>query len=322
MKKKYLLIVSIAVLTSTFFYSCDIKEPIIEYPPIADFNATKLSSTNEITISFTDLTTNLPNEWYWTFEGGYPSTSTERNPIVTYSESGTFDVTLVVYNEDGEDVITGYDYINVVQFNNPLFTDIYVTIGSETKSMAPDSYVQFAQINDNNFTYYADTYGETIGGTIIGEEIYWDETLSIANYSSYDLTLGSDFIFMYINNSSNYDYYPIYVNWATDYETEDEVTIPNDQITYQLGYYFAFNNMEVRAYLDNSLTEYDGWNVYPAWTDNQYALLDYSKSTQGNSKRLSSEKSINNELLHPKSMLKNRIERDPNAKKLFPSNKK
>ncbi|NOQ25576.1 MAG: PKD domain-containing protein [Bacteroidales bacterium] len=318
MKKKYLLIVSIAVLTSTFFYSC---EKIIDAPQ-ADFNASGISSSGNITISFTDISSGSPDEWFWTFEGGTPSTSTEKNPLVTYPESGTYDVTLVVTNEGGDDVITGYDYINVVQFNNPLFTDIYVTIGSETKSMAPDSYVQFVQINDNNFTYYADTYGETIGGTIIGEEIFWEETLSIANYSSYDLILGSDFIFLYINNSSNDVYYPIYVNWGTDYQTEDEVTIPSDQTIYQLGYYFAFNNMEVRAYLNNSLTEYDGWYVYPAWTDNQYALLDYSKSTQGNSKRLSSEKSINNELLHPKSMLKNRIERDPNAKKLFPSNKK
>lgn len=41
--------------------------------------------------------------WLWTFPGGTPNSSTDQNPVVTYNNSGEYDVTLEVTNPFGSD---------------------------------------------------------------------------------------------------------------------------------------------------------------------------------------------------------------------------
>ncbi|MBQ3991265.1 MAG: PKD domain-containing protein, partial [Bacteroidales bacterium] len=57
-------------------------------PPVADFSASETYIMAENSVTFTDLSTNMPTSWSWTFEGGTPATSTEQNPTVTYNEAG------------------------------------------------------------------------------------------------------------------------------------------------------------------------------------------------------------------------------------------
>ena len=47
-------------------------------------------------INFIDLSGGDPTFWFWEFPGGTPSSSIEQNPIVYYSESGIYDVSLTV----------------------------------------------------------------------------------------------------------------------------------------------------------------------------------------------------------------------------------
>lgn len=49
----------------------------------------------------------LPLTVQWVFEGGIPATSTDPNPLVFYTTSGTFDVTLTATNPLGTDTYTG-----------------------------------------------------------------------------------------------------------------------------------------------------------------------------------------------------------------------
>lgn len=54
------------------------------------------------------------NSWNWTFEGGSPSNSTEKNPTnISYNQEGTFSVSLTVANSIGEDTQTITTAINV-----------------------------------------------------------------------------------------------------------------------------------------------------------------------------------------------------------------
>jgi len=53
------------------------------------------------------------DEYYWEFEGGSPSTSTNDTVNVTYSEAGHYDVTLIASNENGDDTIYYENYISV-----------------------------------------------------------------------------------------------------------------------------------------------------------------------------------------------------------------
>lgn len=82
--------------------------------PDADFSADEVLVEEGQTVTFTDLSTNTPTSWAWTFEGGTPATSTEAAPTVTYAEEGTYNVSLTTTNAAGSsEVLTKEDYIVV-----------------------------------------------------------------------------------------------------------------------------------------------------------------------------------------------------------------
>lgn len=58
-----------------------------------------------IPVTFTDQSTNYPEAWQWTFEGGTPDTSDEQNPTVTYHSSGSYELSLTATNEGGSQTI-------------------------------------------------------------------------------------------------------------------------------------------------------------------------------------------------------------------------
>lgn len=52
-------------------------------------------------VNFSDNSINVPTEWFWDFGDG--TTSMEQNPTHQYSQSGTYDVTLIASNDVGTD---------------------------------------------------------------------------------------------------------------------------------------------------------------------------------------------------------------------------
>lgn len=81
--------------------------------PVANFSASNTSITVGQSVNFTDLSTNTPTSWAWTFTGGTPSSSTLQNPSVTYNTVGTYAVSLTATNSAGSDVETKTSYITV-----------------------------------------------------------------------------------------------------------------------------------------------------------------------------------------------------------------
>ena len=69
-------------------------------PPVASFSVSSSKCVGN-SITFTDLSTNSPTSWAWTFPGGTPSTSTAQNPSVTYTAAGTYTATLLSANSSG-----------------------------------------------------------------------------------------------------------------------------------------------------------------------------------------------------------------------------
>ena len=86
-------------------------------PPLihADFNAIPRSGPAPLTVSFTDLSTNAA-EWHWSF--GTPECLPrigQNPPPCTYTEPGTYTVTLQVKDKDGNsDIETKMSYITVI----------------------------------------------------------------------------------------------------------------------------------------------------------------------------------------------------------------
>jgi agmatine deiminase len=122
-------------------------------PPDAQFTADHTSINAGDSVQFTDLSTNGPTSWSWSFPGGTPSTGTDQNPSVTYNTPGTYDVTLTVYNSVGNDTETKVDYITVQEAvldycdssgNNQNYEYIAgVQVGNLTNSSGASGYSDF-----------------------------------------------------------------------------------------------------------------------------------------------------------------------------------
>ncbi|SFC03860.1 zinc-dependent metalloproteinase lipoprotein, BF0631 family [Flexibacter flexilis DSM 6793] len=81
--------------------------------PVANFTSNKDGGCAPLAVSFTDLSTNSPTSWLWSFPGGTPSSSTAQNPSVTYSTPGIYNVTLTATNAGGSNTIKQTSYIIV-----------------------------------------------------------------------------------------------------------------------------------------------------------------------------------------------------------------
>jgi PKD repeat protein len=95
--------------TQTVTSMITVKAPSVS----ADFTATTTSVVEGGSVSFSDLSSNNPTSWLWTFAGGTPSTSTSKNPTVIYNVPGVYDVTLKVSNANGTDQQEKTGYIAV-----------------------------------------------------------------------------------------------------------------------------------------------------------------------------------------------------------------
>ena len=84
-------------------------------PPNADFDWTP----NGLTVNFSDMSSDSDGSvtaWQWNFDDG--GSSTNQNPARTYASSGTYDVSLMVTDNDGASDITNQE-VTVLAPNTP-----------------------------------------------------------------------------------------------------------------------------------------------------------------------------------------------------------
>ncbi|GAA4358143.1 hypothetical protein GCM10023185_23470 [Hymenobacter saemangeumensis] len=98
------------------------------------------------TVTFNDYSYNAdlqsPGTVYsWSFPGGQPATSSQRNPTVTYPASGQYDVTLAITTAGGNAVVTRSQLVQVVGPNSGLTAPIaesFENPGFPNNFAAPD----------------------------------------------------------------------------------------------------------------------------------------------------------------------------------------
>jgi gliding motility-associated-like protein len=87
--------------------------------PVAAFSINDSTICVGSCINFTDLTTNTPTSWAWTFPNGTPGTSAIPNPTgICFNVAGTYPVTLIATNANGSDTAT----VNVIVTAIPVVT--------------------------------------------------------------------------------------------------------------------------------------------------------------------------------------------------------
>ena len=148
-------------------------------PPLtADFTSNATAGTVPLTVQFLDASDGNPSSWFWNFESGYyyildgevvdsaipyygGQISTEKNPVVTYSEPGNYSVTLTVSRTGETDTVEKVDYIQVNP--PPPAADFYAynNEGPAPLEVEFDAYVPWWYYIDEWIWDFGDGTGET-----------------------------------------------------------------------------------------------------------------------------------------------------------------
>jgi PKD repeat protein len=118
-----------------------------------DFEADRTYGNNPLTVRFTDKTSGTPTSWSWDFGDG--TTSTEQNPIHTYTKNGRYTVSLTTDGDDKNKQVKN-DLIRVAEGPTAAFNTMPadVTVGTQ---------VQFVDLSTGNPSTWSWEFGD--GGT-------------------------------------------------------------------------------------------------------------------------------------------------------------
>ena len=137
-------------LTVKSNYGQDTKTDVITVTPlsspIANFTTSPSSGSAPLTVQFNDTSANNPTNWTWNFGDG--NSSTERNPVHTYSLARVYTVNLTVTNAYGNDTKT--DVINVTSPSSPVTILANLTLNNDTLLFADPSAGNWIELSGGN----------------------------------------------------------------------------------------------------------------------------------------------------------------------------
>ena len=124
--------------------------------PIANFTTNVSGGLSPLGVQFNDTSDNAPTSWLWNF--GDSITSTDKNPIHTYTTQGNYTVILAVGNVAGNNTTTIIDCIIVNALPNADFTS------NETQGIIPVT-IQFNDTSTLSPTSWLWNFGDNVTST-------------------------------------------------------------------------------------------------------------------------------------------------------------
>ncbi|TAJ07932.1 T9SS C-terminal target domain-containing protein [Marinilabiliaceae bacterium JC017] len=100
---------------ATFIIDGPLRDSEVGDDPKCDFYSDITTVVAGHAVKFKDLTSGYPTAYSWSFQGGTPASSTDKNPAIVYNTPGQYDVTLTSSNGSLSDKATKTKYINVIE---------------------------------------------------------------------------------------------------------------------------------------------------------------------------------------------------------------
>jgi len=136
--------------------------------------------------------------------------------------------------------------ISTITYQNNSFTTLYITINGTEYTIPAGSATSFTGTAGSSVSV---TNVHTKGD--LGLPINWSNFIDQFPTNGDRLTepfnVSIDYFFLKMRNVSTYQINVLFVNYATTAETYEFPLIPNDGLTYGIGYYEAYSNTEIRA---------------------------------------------------------------------------
>jgi PKD repeat protein len=204
--------------------------------PVTDFSGTPTTVTEGNTVAFTDLSTNTPTSWSWTFEGGTPATSTEQSPVITYNTAGTYEVSLTATNAAGSDTETKAAYITVTSAAAPPVAEFE----ADVTTIEAGQTVNFTDLSTGNPTAWTWTFDGGTPGSSTDQNpasiLYdtpgtYDVTLAVTGATGSDSQTKSGYII--VTESTQGDAFTLDFEACTDYSSvfDPWTTVDGDGVT-------------------------------------------------------------------------------------------
>ena len=155
--------------------------------PTAEFSVDDVTVNVDVTVTFTDASTNATS-WLWDF-GDSSGTSTLQNPTYTYDTAGSYTVSLTAYNiELAESTETKVDYITVSNWPAPV-----AAFSADDVSPAVDDTVTFTDASTGATSWLWD-FGDSSGTSTLQNptHVYTSAGTYTVTLTAYNPQLVSD----------------------------------------------------------------------------------------------------------------------------------
>jgi len=123
-------------------------------PPNADFTSSQTTIVVRDIVRFTDLSTNEPTTWSWTFGDG--ASSSASDPVHQYKKPGTYTVSLTVSNAADSDTKTCYGLITVLKVALIPDADFFASPNPAT----PDQPITFTDLSAGSPESWSWSFGD------------------------------------------------------------------------------------------------------------------------------------------------------------------
>ena len=122
--------------------------------PVASFTSNVTSGASPLSVQFSDTSNNTPTGWYWSFGDG--ATSTNENPVHTYTTVGSYAVSLGASNTAGSNTSTIPAYINVSNVISPPVSSFFTNTKTGTVPLS----IMFEDTSTNSPDYWQWSFGD------------------------------------------------------------------------------------------------------------------------------------------------------------------
>ncbi|HEC91564.1 MAG TPA: DUF4352 domain-containing protein, partial [Candidatus Atribacteria bacterium] len=250
--------------------SREVTITIKNHPPTASVTATPLTGEAPLTVHFTGSGDDIDGaiiSYFWLFDDG--KTSNEKDPIHTYYSEGTYEVKLIVTDNDGKDNFTTVTIVVLPESKESYKASCRTDISFEELNTDPYSYKKERITYKGQVVQVIKEYGKTDYRVDVG-----DSDIIYVTISGYPDIIEDDYVQIWGEVEGTYTYESI-AGWKITLPYIEAKYIEKVSFNMEIGETAEWTDLEVTI-KSATKTDYYTWKGYSG--DIYYEYADPGKA--------------------------------------------